>query len=119
MRYDEKKKDFKSRVNILENYSKESTNNEYLAGLNSILAKMVEQKEDNVTHLSKPKPPPSRVSESFSRYKEQVLLWSSHNKDNEYNKYHDLMEKLKQNKDIYGLREFVSSTVTDQLKNKG
>ena len=72
MKYDEKKKNYKSRINVISAVDFNSSNdaNEYRAGINQLLSKMVDKSEETkVSYLSKPKPPPSWVSESFERYK--------------------------------------------------
>ena len=117
MRFDEMKKNFKSQINILQ-VAGASSKDEYMCNLNSLLEKMVDrQTTPNVTQISKPKPPPLWAGESYERYKEQVIAWTESNKDPEYTKYHDLIEKLKQTKDIPGLKEFVTTTVIDKLQD--
>ena len=85
MKFEEKKINFKSRLGLVDEESnEENSTNEYMKGLNNLLEKMVEKKQDpSLSYLSKPKPPPSWTSGDFERYKDQVQVWTENNKDNE------------------------------------
>ena len=78
MRYDEKKKHFKSQTNILtvSSATEEEKHSEYMTSLTNILHKLVDANErpaPNVTQITKARSPPAWSNESFESYKEQLL----------------------------------------------
>ena len=84
-----------------------------------ILAKLLESTSKtrslpNTTQITKAKPPPIWVGQTFERFKVEIVDWSSNNKDNEYSKYNDLIESLKKNERI---KEYVITVVIDRTAN--
>jgi hypothetical protein len=52
-----------------------------------------------VTQLTKAKPPPIWAGEDFEKYEMEIEAWNLANKADDYEKYGDLLESLKKNKD--------------------
>ena len=84
-----------------------------------ILAKLLETTSKskslpNTTQITKAKPPPIWIGQTFERFKAEIEDWSCHNKDSEYNKYNDLIESLKKNEKVKG---YVITVVIDRTAN--
>ena len=82
----------------------------------NILAKLQESTSKsksltNTTQITKAKPPPIWVGQTFERFKLEIEDWSSNNKDSEYNKYNDLIENLKKNETV---KDYVITVVIDR-----
>ena len=119
MRFDEMKKNFRSQISIVQP-KVDPANVDYIQNLNVLLEKLVEKEAapvPTVTQISKAKPPPLWAGESFERFKEQVIAWERSNKDPDYTKFNDFVEKLKQNREVPGLKDFVTTSVLDKLRD--
>ena len=63
------------------------------------------------TQITKAKPPPIWVGQSFERYQKVVKSWDKSNQDNPAVKYQDLLESLKKNKEI---KDYVITVILDK-----
>ena len=70
--------------------------------------------------LVKPPKPPTWTKEmAFDTFQKQVRRWSNNEKQiTEIDKYHDLIEELKKNKDINGLTEYVNDQIVETCSDE-
>ena len=79
------------------------------------LKKVVNVKPAQIT---KTKKPPVWNKETFEDFKIEVEAWDNSHNGDEYVKYDELMEKLKENKNIKGLAEFACTVLIQRTREK-
>ena len=70
------------------------------------------------TQITKAKKPPVWNKESFDDFKIEVEAWNMSHSGDEYVKYEELMEKLKENKNIKGLADFACTVLIQRTREK-
>ena len=69
-------------------------------------------------HVEKQKVCPSWTEHlRYEPYKKQLENWNLNNKKDDISKYHEVLENLKKNDKIAGLKEYIAETVCERLKN--
>ena len=73
------------------------------------IAKGLEAKKS--TQITKAKPPPMWVGQTFEKFRQEVDAWNTSNRDDDFTKYTDLVESLKKNNNV---KEYVVSVLLDR-----
>ena len=93
-----------------------SKNNDKLAEVLDKIASVLSQQRQGPSQLTKVKPPPTWVAESFADYKAEVDSWEQAHSGEEFVKYSEFLNELKRNKTKPGLSEYVSTIVIDKTR---
>ena len=68
-------------------------------------------------HIEKQKVCPSWTEHlRYEPYKKQLENWNLNNKKDDISKYHEVLENLKKNDKIAGLKEYIAEIVCERLK---
>ena len=55
---------------------------------------------------------------SYEHYREQTEFWNSKNNTDETSKYYDVLENLKKNDKIPGLKEYIGDVVCEKMSSQ-
>ena len=96
--------------NGLRAVNQDSTLMNILSNQNTLMEKFFNKPVEapKTAQLVKPKLPPHWIGQSFEVYEKEVTEWSAVNPEDEFDKYGKIIEHLKKNTDIKGLKEYIT-----------
>ena len=91
-----------------------------LSNQNTMLEKLVNKSVETPkpSQLLKPKLPPVWIGQEFEVFDKEVSEWTENNLEDEYEKYGKIIESLKKNNDVKGLKEYMIDVFMPTAKEK-
>ena len=80
------------------------------------IAQVIGQQQQVTPQVTKVKPPPTWVKESFSDYKIEVEAWEKAHPGEIFSKYSELINELKKNKIKPGLSDYASTIIIEKIR---
>ena len=100
-----------------ENQSKDTTLVSILSTMEKLLSSQSHNSE-KPAQLVKSKLPPQWIGQAYEVFEKEIEEWNDASKEEEYEKYSKLMESLKKNTEIKGLKEYIIESLIPTMNGK-